>query len=196
VAATQAGEHPAPPPVEVAVAVAVLVGVGVRVAVAVLVAVALDVAVAVTRVVAVAVAVAVARDVAVALFVAVAVARTVAVAVAVAPLQAPLFVHQLSELGSKGELGGQSRVAGMAASAVYFELLKTTDVPAAYAVQAANAGTPEQLTCADDGAAASAVTNKTPADANRPRALMRPPPKIAWKRSGEHAAARGSVDAA
>jgi hypothetical protein len=59
----------------------------------------------------------------------VAVARVVAVAVAVAvgvetpPVQAPSFDHQLSFDGLKAEVGGQSRVAGMFASAWYSVLL-------------------------------------------------------------------------
>jgi hypothetical protein len=118
------------PVVAVAVAVRVAVAVGVRVAVAV------------EPVVAVAVARAV---------VAVAVARAVvAVAVAVAVvLHVPLFVHQLSVLGLNGELGGQSRLAAIGAIDVYFAPLYVTDAPVAYAVQYANAGTPEQLTCAE-----------------------------------------------
>jgi hypothetical protein len=96
-------------------------------------------------VVAVGVAVRVAVAVAVARVLAVAV--RVAVAVAVAPvLQVPLFVHQLSLLGLKGELGGQSLVAGIGATAVYFDPLNVTTEPLAYAVQLANAGTPAQLT--------------------------------------------------
>jgi hypothetical protein len=136
-----------PPPLPI-----VAVAVGVRVAVGV--AVRLTVAVEVTRA-GVGVDVAVGRAVvavarAVVAVVAVAVARAVAVAVAVAaPLHVPLFVHQLSEDGLYGEFGGQSRVTGIAATAVYFDPLYVTEAPLAYAVQFANAGRPVQLTCAE-----------------------------------------------
>jgi hypothetical protein len=135
-----------PPPlpvVAVAVGVRVAVGVAVRLTVAVEVTRAgVGVDVAVGRAV-----VAVARAV---VAVAVAVARAVAVAVAVAPpLHVPLFVHQLSEDGLYGEFGGQSRVAGIAATAVYFDPLYVTEAPLAYAVQPANAGRPVQLTWAE-----------------------------------------------
>jgi hypothetical protein len=114
--------------VAVGVAVRVAVAVDVRVAVAL---VAVDVGVHVAVAVAVAlVAVTVAVDVAVAVRVAVAVDVRVAVAVP-PPLQVPLFVHQLSLVGSNGEFGGQSRLAGIGAIDVYLLLLKTTEAPLA-----------------------------------------------------------------
>jgi hypothetical protein len=97
--------------------------------------------------------------------VAVAVARAALVGVGVELLlHVPLFVHQLSVAGLKGEFGGQSRLAAIGAMDVYFEPLYVTEAPLAYAVQLANAATPEQLTCADalDAKASSATATLLP----------------------------------
>jgi hypothetical protein len=131
------------PVVVVAVAVAVDVGVAVRVAVNV----------AVAREVV---------DVAVAVEVAVAVARAVvAVAVAVDVPHAPSFTHQLSLLGSKGELGGQSRFAGIGAIVWYKAPPKVALAPLAYAVHVWNAATPVQFACANAVCGANRTNART-----------------------------------
>jgi hypothetical protein len=75
--------------------------------------------------------------------VAVAVGRDVggAVGLGVAPVHAPSSRHQLSVLGFHGA-GGQSRVAEIAPTAVYFLPPNVTAVSRAYAVHVWNAGKP------------------------------------------------------